>query len=63
MALGDRAGEVRAELERVSRGKTGRIAHWVETIYEPEIHAFGGTTAMDIAHRLFTKTAATSRFT
>lgn len=32
---------------------TGRIAGWVETIYEPEVHAFGGTAAMDVAHRLF----------
>ena len=32
---------------------TGRIAGWVETIYEPEVHAFGGTSAMDVAHRLF----------
>ncbi|MGH3977691.1 MAG: thiopeptide-type bacteriocin biosynthesis protein [Pseudonocardiaceae bacterium] len=32
---------------------TGRIAGWVETIYEPEVHAFGGTAAMDIAHHLF----------
>lgn len=32
---------------------TGHIAAWVETIYEPEIHAFGGDAAMDVAHRLF----------
>lgn len=32
---------------------TGHIAGWVETIYEPEVHAFGGTAAMDVAHRLF----------
>jgi thiopeptide-type bacteriocin biosynthesis protein len=32
---------------------TGRIASWVETIYEPETHAFGGTAAMDVAHQLF----------
>lgn len=31
----------------------GRIASWVETIYEPEIYAFGGAAAMDLAHRLF----------
>jgi len=29
----------------------GRIASWVETIYEPEMYAFGG--AMDLAHHLF----------
>ncbi|MPZ64704.1 MAG: methyltransferase [Pseudonocardiaceae bacterium] len=32
---------------------TGRIAGWVETIYEPEVNAFGGPAAMDVAHRLF----------
>ncbi|TCO46434.1 thiopeptide-type bacteriocin biosynthesis protein [Actinocrispum wychmicini] len=32
---------------------TGRIAGWIETIYEPEVHAFGGTDAMTIAHQLF----------
>ncbi|GAA4552719.1 thiopeptide-type bacteriocin biosynthesis protein [Amycolatopsis samaneae] len=29
------------------------ITNWVETIYEPEIHAFGGTAAMAVAHQLF----------
>ncbi len=29
------------------------IGPWVETIYEPETHAFGGSAAMDIAHHLF----------
>lgn len=33
--------------------RAGRIASWTETIYEPEIHAFGGETAMNIAHNLF----------
>lgn len=33
--------------------KSGHIAGWVETIYEPEMHAFGGDAAMDVAHRLF----------
>jgi thiopeptide-type bacteriocin biosynthesis protein len=32
---------------------TGHIAGWVETIYEPEVHAFGGGDAMTIAHQLF----------
>jgi thiopeptide-type bacteriocin biosynthesis protein len=32
---------------------TGRIGGWVETIYEPEVHAFGCVDAMSIAHRLF----------
>jgi thiopeptide-type bacteriocin biosynthesis protein len=31
----------------------GQIARWVETIYEPESFAFGGSAAMDTAHRLF----------
>ncbi|MGH8902524.1 MAG: thiopeptide-type bacteriocin biosynthesis protein [Egibacteraceae bacterium] len=31
----------------------GRIACWVETIYEPEVQAFGGARAMDLAHHLF----------
>ncbi|RLK54458.1 thiopeptide-type bacteriocin biosynthesis protein [Actinokineospora cianjurensis] len=34
------------------RGK-GIIAETTATIYEPEIHAFGGEKAMDLAHRLF----------
>ncbi|MGH3854055.1 MAG: thiopeptide-type bacteriocin biosynthesis protein [Pseudonocardiaceae bacterium] len=29
------------------------IASWVDTRYEPETHAFGGTAAMDLAHHLF----------
>jgi thiopeptide-type bacteriocin biosynthesis protein len=32
---------------------TGHIAGWGETIYEPEVHAFGGAEAMIIAHQLF----------
>jgi thiopeptide-type bacteriocin biosynthesis protein len=32
--------------------ESGHIAGWVETIYEPEVHAFGGTAGMD-AHHLF----------
>ncbi|AXI79784.1 thiopeptide-type bacteriocin biosynthesis protein [Peterkaempfera bronchialis] len=31
----------------------GCIGGWTETIYEPEIHAFGGAEAMASAHRLF----------
>lgn len=33
--------------------EAGRIARWVETIYEPETYAFGGPTAMDTAHHFF----------
>ncbi|MGH3926514.1 MAG: thiopeptide-type bacteriocin biosynthesis protein, partial [Pseudonocardiaceae bacterium] len=33
--------------------EAGRVASWVETIYEPEMHAFGGAAAMDLAHHLF----------
>lgn len=29
------------------------IGPWTEVIYEPETHAFGGTTAMHAAHRFF----------
>ncbi|MGW3073682.1 thiopeptide-type bacteriocin biosynthesis protein [Kitasatospora sp. NPDC001132] len=29
------------------------ITGWTQSVYEPEVHAFGGTEAMDIAHRLF----------
>lgn len=31
----------------------GAIRRWAETIYEPEIHAFGGAEAMGVAHALF----------
>ena len=31
----------------------GSITQWVDTLYEPENHAFGGPAAMDIAHTLF----------
>lgn len=31
----------------------GHISHWCEALYEPEIYAFGGAEAMDVAHRLF----------
>ncbi|MGC4939275.1 thiopeptide-type bacteriocin biosynthesis protein [Kribbella sp. DT2] len=32
---------------------TGQISSWTETIYEPELHAFGGPDAMTTAHQLF----------
>lgn len=31
----------------------GHISGWTEIIYEPEVHAFGGSEAMASAHRLF----------
>jgi protein-L-isoaspartate(D-aspartate) O-methyltransferase len=31
----------------------GRIIGWTPGIYEPEVTAFGGTAAMDVAHELF----------
>ncbi|MFJ7911898.1 thiopeptide-type bacteriocin biosynthesis protein [Kitasatospora sp. NPDC096204] len=31
----------------------GHIEGWTPSVYEPEVHAFGGTEAMDSAHRLF----------
>jgi thiopeptide-type bacteriocin biosynthesis protein len=32
---------------------SGHIVGWTSSVYEPEVHAFGGTEAMDAAHRLF----------
>jgi thiopeptide-type bacteriocin biosynthesis protein len=32
---------------------SGHIDRWARAIYEPETHAFGGTEAMAVAHRLF----------
>ncbi|MER7049547.1 thiopeptide-type bacteriocin biosynthesis protein [Streptomyces jumonjinensis] len=31
----------------------GHITGWTPIVYEPEIHAFGGTEAMETAHRFF----------
>lgn len=33
--------------------RNGAIASWQPGLYEPETHAFGGPTGMDIAHELF----------
>lgn len=33
--------------------ENGHVAGWVETIYEPEVHAFGGPDAMTVANQLF----------
>jgi thiopeptide-type bacteriocin biosynthesis protein len=45
------AGFVHQRLDVLN--ETGRITGWVENIYEPETHAFGGPAAMNAAHRLF----------
>ncbi|MEV7600942.1 thiopeptide-type bacteriocin biosynthesis protein [Kitasatospora sp. NPDC089797] len=44
--------------DRITRGldeltSAGHIEGWTPSVYEPEVHAFGGTEAMDSAHRLF----------
>jgi protein-L-isoaspartate(D-aspartate) O-methyltransferase len=48
----DRAG---TRLEAVLDGlaAVGSVTWWTPSIYEPEIHAFGGSAGMDVAHRLF----------
>lgn len=47
----DPASLVHERLDHLQRA--GHIAHWVESIYEPETYAFGGTDGMEVAHRLF----------
>ncbi len=44
-----------AFLEQTMRAlrEQGAIRRWAAAIYEPEIHAFGGAAAMDVAHALF----------
>jgi thiopeptide-type bacteriocin biosynthesis protein len=32
---------------------SGHLLGWTSSVYEPEVHAFGGTEAMDAAHRFF----------
>lgn len=32
---------------------SGHIVGWTRSVYEPEVHAFGGAEAMDAAHRFF----------
>ncbi|SFE63853.1 thiopeptide-type bacteriocin biosynthesis domain-containing protein [Actinopolyspora alba] len=51
--LGDTTS--RTYLARTLEGltATGEVAWWAHGIYEPETPAFGGATAMTIAHRLF----------
>jgi thiopeptide-type bacteriocin biosynthesis protein len=31
----------------------GHVTSWTRIVYEPEVHAFGGSAAMDTAHHLF----------
>ncbi|MFJ9552239.1 methyltransferase, FxLD system [Nocardiopsis sp. NPDC101807] len=39
------------ELARLRSG--GAVSDWMYSVYEPEVHAFGGRTSMDLAHHLF----------
>lgn len=50
-ALADIRGTVARALDDIQ--DDGGITSWVETIYEPETHAFGGTSGMTTAHQLF----------
>ena len=36
----------------------GHIAEWSSSVYEPEVHAFGGAEAMDASHRFFHRDSA-----
>ncbi|GAB3454266.1 thiopeptide-type bacteriocin biosynthesis protein [Actinophytocola sediminis] len=47
----DTTAVVHRRLERLTAG--GHIKGWTETIYEPEVHAFGGPQGMAAAHDLF----------
>ncbi|MGH8572527.1 MAG: thiopeptide-type bacteriocin biosynthesis protein [Gammaproteobacteria bacterium] len=49
------AGEAKKLLEDVARSMqdSGDASRWVESIYEPETHAFGGEEGMAAAHTLF----------
>jgi thiopeptide-type bacteriocin biosynthesis protein len=47
----DATATVHHRLDRLR--EAGHIIKWVETIYEPETYAFGGTEAMALAHHLF----------
>lgn len=44
-------GVLVSELDRL-RGR-GVVSGWVHSVYEPEVHAFGGRASMDVAHHLF----------
>ncbi|MEO3862895.1 methyltransferase, FxLD system [Acrocarpospora sp. B8E8] len=43
--------ELHARLEDLTARRA--IQRWAVTIYEPEVHAFGGDDAMEVAHTLF----------
>ncbi|MGH3833645.1 MAG: methyltransferase, FxLD system, partial [Pseudonocardiaceae bacterium] len=47
--------QARRTMDRILDSLTthGEISEWVRGVYEPEVFAFGGPAAMDIAHRLF----------
>ncbi len=47
--------QVQAVIDETLRGLVddGAIRRWTMSEYEPEIHAFGGTEGMDVAHTLF----------
>lgn len=47
----DTATRVAKHLDALA--EQGRITGWTTSVYEPEIHAFGGARAMDTAHCLF----------
>ncbi len=49
------ADEATKLLEDAARSmqKSGYVSRWVESIYEPETHAFGGEAGMAAAHNLF----------
>lgn len=50
-ATNDSAAAVSCRLDALRAA--GHVAGWTQMIYEPEIHAFGGAAAMDLAHQLF----------
>jgi hypothetical protein len=55
----DDAGGTASVDERLGALATAAtVAHWTHTIYEPEVHAFGGAKAMVVAHDLFHRDSA-----
>ncbi|QDY79132.1 thiopeptide-type bacteriocin biosynthesis protein [Streptomyces qinzhouensis] len=47
----DTDSQIGRELDALTTA--GRITGWTPIVYEPEIHAFGGTEAMETAHHFF----------